>query len=258
MLVQHWRLRGIGANLPWVPVPYNPSFEPAISTARLSTYRAIARDDDHAWALYRWNLDLVAAFGPLTSDTEIALRNTIHDQLSTHFGRSDWWASPDLVLDDITTDVLTSAVRDHQRKIAKGTVGVGKVIADLMLGTWVMLLSRGGTSALGKPIDYETNLWRPALRLGFATGTTTRTGRIRRPIREQVHSRAANLQRLRNRAAHHEPIFDGITAPGGRQRVSLAEVWNGTIELLGWIAPELATHHATNTVVPLTIAQRPQ
>jgi hypothetical protein len=237
---------------------FNPSFESAISTARLSTYRSIARDDDHAWSLYRWNLDLVAAFGPLASDTEVALRNTIHEQLSLHFGRTDWWASPDLILDDTTTDVLSAAARDHQRKIAKGTVGAGKVIAELMLGSWVMLLSRGGTSSLGKPIDYETNLWRPALRLGFATGTATKTGRIRRPIREQAHSRAANLQRLRNRAAHHEPIFDGIRAPGGQQRVSLLEVWNGTVELLGWIAPDLAAHHASHAVVPRLIDQRPR
>jgi hypothetical protein len=72
---------------------------------------------------------LVAAFGPLASDTEVALRNTIHKLLSLHFGRTDWWASPDLILDDTTTDVLSAAARDHQRKIGKGTVGAGKVIA---------------------------------------------------------------------------------------------------------------------------------
>ena len=241
----------------WNLVVFNPAFESAISTARLSTYRRVARDDDHAWAIYRWNLDLTAAFGPLSSDTEVALRNTIHVQLSAHFGRPDWWASPGLILDDITTEVLTSAVKDHQRKIAKGTVGTGKVVADLMLGTWVMLLSRGGTSALGKPIDYETNLWRPALRLGFATGTTTPTGRVRRPTREETHSRAANFQRLRNRSAHHEPIFDGIKSPGSQQRVSLADVWSGTVQLLGWIAPDLAAHHSANSSVPLLLARRP-
>jgi hypothetical protein len=239
-------------------VSFNPSFESAISSARLSTYRSIARDDDHAWSLYRWNLDLVAAFGPLASDAEVALRNTIHVQLSSHFARSDWWASANLILDDITTDVLSAAARDHQRKIAKGTVGAGKVVAELMLGSWVMLLSRGGTSSLGKAIDYESKLWRPALRLGFATGTMTETGRIRRPIREQVHARAANLQRLRNRAAHHEPIFDGIRAPGGQQRVPLLEVWNGTVELLNWISPDLAAHHSSKPLVPQLILQRPQ
>lgn len=71
-----------------------------MSSARLGPYRAITRDDDHAWALYRWNLGLVAALVPLSSDFEVALRNTIHDQLSAHFRRADWWASHELILDD--------------------------------------------------------------------------------------------------------------------------------------------------------------
>jgi hypothetical protein len=45
------------------------------------------------------------------------------------------------------------------------------------------------------------NLWRPALRLVFATGTVTAKGRPRRPTRDAVHQRASNFQRLRNRPA---------------------------------------------------------
>lgn len=122
------------------------------------------------------------------------------------------------VLDDTTSETLAEVVRRHKKQLAKGAIGPGKVIAALMLGTWVMLLSRGGTSALGRAIDYETNLWRPALRFGFATGTFTSTGRARRPTRGAVHQRASNLQRLRNRAAHHEPIFDGIRLAGRQTR----------------------------------------
>ena len=85
---------------------FNPHFEPAVSPARLGTYRAIAADDDHAWALYRWNIDLAAALTPLACDVEVALRNTIHHQLTAHLGREDWWASTDLVLDDITGETL--------------------------------------------------------------------------------------------------------------------------------------------------------
>lgn len=67
-------------------MPFNPRYEPAVSTARLATYRAIADSDDHAWALYRWNIDLAAAFTPLACDVEVALRNTIHDRLAAHLG----------------------------------------------------------------------------------------------------------------------------------------------------------------------------
>lgn len=236
---------------------FNPSLEMAVSAARFSTYRKAASDDGHAWALYRWNIDLVAALAPLTCDVEVTLRNTMHDQLSGHFGREDWWASPQLLLDDLTSEMLAQAVKKHQRKIAKGGVGAGKVVADLTLGTWVMLVSRGGTSALGKAIDYESNLWRPALRFGFATGSVTPTGRKRRPTRDAVHYRAANFQRLRNRAAHHEPIMDGILVPGTTMRMSLLEVWQQTVELLSWMSPDLASHHTAESALPAALTTRP-
>jgi len=198
-------------------MPYNPSFEKSVSTPRFATYRNGATDDEHAWALYRWNIELVAVLAPLTCDLEVTLRNAVHDQLTAHFDREDWWASSKLVLDDITADTLTEVVKRHQKKITRGTVGAGRVVADLMLGTWVMLLGRGGTSSLGRAIDYDANLWRPALRFAFVTGSTTPTGRIRRPTRDAVHSRAANFQKIRNRAAHHEPIMNGVRLPGTRR-----------------------------------------
>ncbi len=236
---------------------FNPGYEPAVSSARLATYRAIARDDGHAWALYRWNIDLAAAFTPLACDVEVALRNTIHDQLAAYFGRSNWWASTDLVLDDITNETLAEVVRRHKKQLSKGAIGPGKVVADLMLGTWVMLLSRGGTSALGRAIDYESNIWRPALRFGFDIGTVTPTGRIRRPTRDAVHLRASNLQRLRNRAAHHEPIFNGVKMAGTNTFVDVQTVWEQSVELLSWMTPTLAALHHANPTVPAVLGARP-
>ena len=81
---------------------FNHQVERAISTPRLGTYRSQASSDDHAWALYRWNIDLAAAIAPLAADLEVTLRNTIHDRLTDHFGRADWWASTSLLLDDVT------------------------------------------------------------------------------------------------------------------------------------------------------------
>ena len=238
-------------------VSINPLIERAISSSRLTTYRRAARDDSHAWDLYRWNLDLVAAFAPRSADLEVALRNTIHDQLTTHLGRSDWWAAQSLLLDDITAEMLIAAVGKHQKKIAEGTVGVGKVIADLTLGTWVNLLGRGGHSALGRTIDYETHIWRPALRFGFVTGSLTPSGRERRPTRDAVHARAANFQRLRNRAAHHEPIFNGILQPGTSTRIDLLDVWRECLELLSWMSPDLAAIHDQAAELPYVHARRP-
>jgi len=188
-------------------------------------------------------MELSSAFGVLACDVEVALRNTIHCQLQLLFGRADWWASNTLVLDDITAETLSNVVGKHQKKITNGMVGVGRVIGDLMLGTWVMLLSKGGTSSLGRAIDYHLNLWRPALQLGFAKGDFTPKGRPRRPMRDEVHYRAAIVQRLRNRCSHWEPIFNGVRVSGTSALVPILDVWNLGVELLRWMSPELASVH---------------
>jgi hypothetical protein len=238
-------------------VVFDPSFEKALSTSRFGRYRAVATDDDHAWRLYRWNLDLVAAVSPLGSDLEVTLRNTISDQLTGYFGRPDWWADPNLALDDETAANISRAVKKYQKRMTSGQVGPGKVIAELMLGTWVLLLGRGQSTGLGRPIDYEARLWRPVLRFGFDLGTKTPKGRSRRPTRDAVHLRARNFQLLRNRCAHHEPVFDGIRDPATGDQTALMDVWEQAIELLTWMAPELSQLHLTANALPSVVAARP-
>lgn len=236
---------------------FNPALERHVSTARFETYRAIALDNNHAWDLYRWNQHLVAALSPLGCDLEVTLRNAIHEQLSVKFGRADWWAHNSLVLDDATARAMTSVVKKHQHAISRGNAGPGKVVAELTLGTWVQILGRGGKSELGRSVDYERQLWKPALRLGFETGSLTNKGRVRRPTRVAVHDRASNFHRLRNRCAHHEPIFDGILAVGTRTTVPLIDIWAGAIELLGWMSPDLAAYHRQQNALPAIIRSRP-
>ena len=236
---------------------FNTSFETAISVPRFAVYKRIAGNDQKAWDLYRWNLDLVSSLGPLSCDFEVALRNTIHNQLSNHFGREDWWASNSLILDDATHRAIAQIVRKHQKKIAAQRVGPGKVVADLMLGTWVMILGRGGASDIGRTVNYDTQLWLPALRKGFAIGTLTPKGRIRRPARNLAHLRASNFRTLRNRSAHHEPIFDGILQDGTSTRISLADVRDQTIEMLSWMSPDLAAVHAADSNFANVRANRP-
>ena len=256
----HWRHRGIELqrSIRSIIVDFNHRIEKAISTARLAPYVAQTSSVEGGWALYRWNIELAAAVAPLVADLEVTLRNTINDQLSAHFGRTDWWAANSLQLDDVTNDMLTEVVQRYQKRIAKGTVGPGRVVADATLGVWVQLLSRGGHSALGRAIDYETRLWRPALRFGFSTGTFTPTGRPRRPARADVYHRAALFQRLRNRAAHHEPILNGIQPAGANTSVPLIDVWEQSVELLAWMCPDLADWHRRNGPLPVILRNRPR
>jgi len=228
---------------------FNPLFEDALSSGRFGPYRAMAAGDDHAWALYQWNKELSSAAVFLACDLEVTLRNTIHTQLGVLFKRPDWWASPELRLDDETRRMLGQATSKR--------ASPGRVVSDLMFGSWVYLVGTGGRTALGEVLDYEKNLWRPALRFGFATGELNPRGQPRRPTRDHVYSRAANFKKLRNRMSHHEPIHNGIVTPGGGPRISLVDVWNGGLELLGWMNPDLAQLHASQNLIPDLYACRP-
>lgn len=233
---------------------FNSDIERAISPSRMSTYRDHASDDEGAWKLYRWNVELSSSLVPLVADIEVTLRNTLNDRLAVHFDRDDWWTTPSLVLDDQTVGMLGKIVKKHQKQMTAGSVGPGKVVAGTTLGVWVNLLGRGGHSALGRAIDYEAKLWRPALRFGFSKGTYARTGRERRPTRDDVHRRASELQVLRNRLAHHEPIFNGLR----RDRpVPLLETWKHSVELLEWMCPDLATLHRAENRTPKIFGQGP-
>ena len=236
---------------------FNSEVASAVSEARLSTYRALVSSDEGAWRLYRWNIELAASVAPLISDAEVALRNTIHNRLFERFGREDWWAEPTLLFDDDTAEKLGLVVKRYRKRIEAGAVGPGKVVAGTTLGVWVNLLSRGGHDSLGRAVNYEERLWRPALRFGFSLGTFTKSGRERRPKRDDVHSRAELLQLLRNRVAHHEPIFEGVRRSGTGESIPLFEAWDGTVELLEWMCPGLADWHRSERRMLNVLQQRP-
>lgn len=165
----HKRPRGLLTGHRPLGMVFNNSIESSISTERFDSYPESARNDEHAWQLYRWNLEL---------------------------------AAPSLRLDDQTHKGPQDVVQNHRKKLNKKSVGPGRVTADLTLGTWVMLLGRGGFSILKGNVDYEAQLWRSALRNGFATGQTNSRGMPTRPLQSTVHQRSSNLQQLRNATAH--------------------------------------------------------
>ena len=239
------------------------SLEQALSPERLRPYLADADGDfELAWALYRWNLRLVGSLMPLISDVEVTLRNTIHRQLTDHFGTPEWWSSPKLLLDDDTREMIGGVVRKHRKKLESGSEGSGRVVADLTLGVWVNLLSKGKPTARQQPVNYDENLWRRTLMYGFRVGNEMNArGSPKRPIRRHVHQAAANLQALRNAAVHHRKIIDGIRQPGKppeHPRIPLAKTMESSIELLGWMNPELANLHRGPTALAQELVNRPR
>lgn len=157
-----------------------------MSVTRLQTYGdACGGDVKAALALYQWNLELAAALFTSIHYFELALRNTIDTQLQAGLGTdSNAWF-------DERTDLLAPGtiqkINQAKRRITDAAKAPthGRIVAELELGFWWTLLSD----------QYNRTLW-PVARNGF--------GSVRR---QRLHGEIDNIRRLRNRIAHHEPLF---------------------------------------------------
>ena len=120
---------------------------------------------------------------------EIALRNKFDRELCAKFGQR-WYQDPAfLALVDVPTgNILNKAQRDAGKHLPKGIVPFhGKVVAELTFGFWLRLTDS----------RLEHTLWVPALHKAFP----------RPPKRSAFNQQLEKLRQLRNRVAHHEPIF---------------------------------------------------
>ena len=195
--------------------------EAALSPERLNTYRNAVEERDRKLALqlHAWNTAIGAAlYGPLQS-LEITLRNAINYQLISKFGVS-WYENMDEVLDMGALGQIARAREELQR--ADREVSASQIVAKLPFGFWVTLTGRGGRRNGRSKSNYEMTLWRPALRLAFPYCDSL--------SRNDLYKSLKRLRDLRNRIAHHEPIFTR----------NLEADHEEILKLVGWICPETA------------------
>ncbi len=210
--------------------------EQRLSPARLARY--LDRYNGNrvpALRLYTWNIEASAAlWGPI-SVIEVAVRNAMHEQLVERCRRPDWWEDAHLYLCPRERDAVTHA---RDKLVDRGTSdpSADQVVAATSFGLWSGLVSEG------KPRDrlysYETTLWQPRLRNAFPH----RGDRGRK----YVHSLLEDIRKLRNRIAHHEPIW---AAP-------LDAIHDSMLELAAMIDPDVRTYIEHYSRVPETIARR--
>jgi hypothetical protein len=156
----------------------------ALSGAGVASYLAECDGDvAAAWRLYMWNIEISAAFYPLLHFVEITLRNALHRELGTRFGRADWWSVAPL------NEHGQRLVKEAEEKVAapRSPQNSEDLITKLTFGFWVSLVSQA----------YDRSLWVPALHHAFPHY---------RGRRDALHAELREVLWLRNRVMHHEPI----------------------------------------------------
>ncbi|MFC8046273.1 CAAX protease [Nocardia sp. NPDC057353] len=234
--------------------PEDLRLDAVLSSARHAKYLAAANADaGRAARLFAWNCRLSAAYWPSIALVEMAVRNTINTRLCASLGvapATGWHVDalgdrPRLHLLDKDLDKVRSAIDAFARRRGRRpTVPTGDdVVGGTSLGLWVALCGEG--IPRHSTLDYHRSLWRGRkLWLAFpnyAKWLSERGERKVDPADNPGPLRGAlrDFEFLRNRIAHHEPIYS----------LSHAYHRDNIGELAGLIDPALRAYIASSEQV---------
>lgn len=169
-----------------------------ISRPRLSRYlTAESENTRRALALYRWNAQISAAFMFPLQMCEVSTRNGIIGGVERVYG-PNWHTSPAFERSLPNPFGPPSGPRPFSpqaelKRARRGMSAAGKVVAELKFAFWIaMLTSR-----------HDGRLWTPWIKTEFPEFGTSPPS----DCRNRLHVEMEEIRKLRNRIAHHEPIF---------------------------------------------------
>lgn len=159
-----------------------------LSHARLATYEKYTTNTEQALALYQWNTQISASLFEQIQFLEITLRNAICEALHQIIGdKWVWNTSFAINFPKQTQKTLQKLANDKQIKT------LDQAIPHLHFAFWQSLFTS----------RFDHKIWHSQLHLTFPNAPNIPY----KTLREEIYQNLDNLRELRNRIAHHEPIF---------------------------------------------------
>lgn len=227
--------------------------ERLISPARFATFVDLASGDrDTAALLYAWTGELAGALFTDYRQLEVAFRNRVDQALSAYARALDpevttWlddsWLPPGANGWDTGAHDALQIARRHARGRNPSHDGL---VAELTFGFWRYIVD-------GR---YEEAFWLPALDAAF----TEVPGAAAVDRRQELEQAMINLNKLRNRLAHHEPICKPTRrqGPGGvRLTLSVDDVYEDLCNVILWTDPDVSVELLAQSRVPLLLSSCP-
>lgn len=194
----------------------------ALSAPRMSTYlTATGGDAELAIGLYGWNARIAAALMVPAHIAEVTTRNAVDEALSSVYGPRWPW--------DSTFEGSLApkrprgySPREDLRATRSNLPTTGQVVADLHFIFWERMFTA----------SHDVRVWRPHISDLFPGAGNTPVADLRNSIRRDLET----IRRLRNRIAHHEPIFTRDLAGDLRTMLRLIEIRSSeTADLAGML-----------------------
>jgi hypothetical protein len=168
----------------------------ALSTARMSTYDTAANiagdDDPKALTLYAWNAQISGAFLAPLHVCEVVIRNAISEAIEMKYG-DKWPWSPGF--EQSLPDPLRGySPRKDLHSARRSAPTTGKVIPELKFVFWQKMFTA----------RYDARIWDDHLKTVLPNADKAKDVAV---LRAEIYDSLAVIRTVRNRIAHHEPIF---------------------------------------------------
>jgi len=163
-----------------------------LSAPRFATYLAEkGGDKEAALELYLWNLEISAAFFVPLQICEVSVRNSIVSAIELTYGPNWPWEKGF----EISLRNPPTGYSPRQNLMSLNRLPTsGKIVAELKFVFWEKMMTHGHDGAI----------WNHHFRSVFPNTDTKKTVQM---LRAEGYDSLTKIRDLRNRIAHHEPIF---------------------------------------------------
>jgi hypothetical protein len=190
------------------------NLQSSLPRVRLETYRPQGGSDLDMITNYFWDIALAEALVPALHGVELALRNSLHTELTKVYGTEMWFRRPGVLEAGQQRQLNDALVTLSTRRVPPTA---GQIVAELSLGFWVALLTD----------PYQQRLWQPR-RYALLKAVFPHVSGL---SRQRIHRRYNFIRlRIRNRVFHDEAIWD---------RPNLRRDHADIREAIRWINPTL-------------------
>lgn len=169
-----------------------------LSAARMGTYESVLDAAGNpispiqALELYAWNAQVSAAFLAPLHICEVVTRNAVAEVLETQYG--DLWPWSQGFEQSLPIAQRGYCLRQDLQTARRHAGTTGKVIPELKFAFWQKMLTGRN----------DVRLWNSHLIQAFPN---IPQGHSVSQSRQGIYDELEHIRKLRNRIAHHEPIF---------------------------------------------------
>lgn len=190
-------------------MPRNTAIQATLSAPRLGTYIAATRQPppapllpqaqqlQTAVALYGWNAAISAVFLHPLHICEVTIRNAIADALGNLYGPNWPWQAG--FVQSLANPAVGYRARQDLSNVANEVGALphpttGKVIPEVKFAFWEHMFTA----------RYQATIWNSEILRVFPHFPA---GTMPHQARALLYTELGRIRKLRNRIAHHEPIF---------------------------------------------------